>query len=384
MIGVCLKPTQCGQGNRPDLVRGPAHTDARLWTLHTYCLYVSGMEIELSASRLRYQEFGEGPPVVFVHGLLVNGDLWRKVVPVVAGAGYRCLVPDWPLGAHSVARARRRPHAAGPRRPGRRVPRRPGPFAMSPWSPTTPAGRITQLVMADHPARIGRVVLTPCDASRPSSLSPSRPCPAGANPRRHYGCSCSPCGCGPRTGCPSPSAGLPSGPRRPTSSTRSCCPPVAIPRFAPTYAASCPPCTTAHPRRRFTSRRFHRPVLLAWAREDRLFPLSLASRLAAVLPDARLELIDDSTPSCRGPAAGPRPARGELSRCHRRSQEERTRSTRSALTAAARSLFTERGYAAVSTDEIVRAAGVTRGALYHHYADKQALFRDVFEQLETR
>ncbi|GAA3435860.1 TetR/AcrR family transcriptional regulator [Kutzneria kofuensis] len=66
----------------------------------------------------------------------------------------------------------------------------------------------------------------------------------------------------------------------------------------------------------------------------------------------------------------------------RRSQEERTRSTRSALTAAARTLFAERGYAAVSTDEIVRAAGVTRGALYHHYADKQALFRDVFEQLE--
>ena len=67
----------------------------------------------------------------------------------------------------------------------------------------------------------------------------------------------------------------------------------------------------------------------------------------------------------------------------RRSQEERTRSTRSALTSAARQLFAERGYAAVSTDEIVRAAGVTRGALYHHYADKQALFRDVFEQLEA-
>jgi AcrR family transcriptional regulator len=67
----------------------------------------------------------------------------------------------------------------------------------------------------------------------------------------------------------------------------------------------------------------------------------------------------------------------------RRSQEERTRSTRSALTAAARELFAARGYAAVSTDEIVRAAGVTRGALYHHYADKQALFRDVFEQIEA-
>ena len=67
----------------------------------------------------------------------------------------------------------------------------------------------------------------------------------------------------------------------------------------------------------------------------------------------------------------------------RRSQEERTRSTRSALTTAARDLFASRGYASVSTDEIVRAAGVTRGALYHHYADKQALFRDVFEQLEA-
>ncbi|QUQ71157.1 TetR/AcrR family transcriptional regulator [Kutzneria sp. CA-103260] len=66
----------------------------------------------------------------------------------------------------------------------------------------------------------------------------------------------------------------------------------------------------------------------------------------------------------------------------RRSQEERTRSTRSALTTAARTLFASRGYSAVSTDEIVRAAGVTRGALYHHYADKQALFEDVFEQLE--
>ena len=67
----------------------------------------------------------------------------------------------------------------------------------------------------------------------------------------------------------------------------------------------------------------------------------------------------------------------------RRSQEERTRSTRSALTTAARDLFASRGYSAVSTDEIVRAAGVTRGALYHHYADKQALFRDVFEQIEA-
>lgn len=49
----------------------------------------------------------------------------------------------------------------------------------------------------------------------------------------------------------------------------------------------------------------------------------------------------------------------------------------------ARALFTERGYANVPADEIVSAAGVTRGALYHHFADKQALFLAVFEELET-
>ncbi|MFE0022279.1 TetR/AcrR family transcriptional regulator [Amycolatopsis sp. NPDC059021] len=67
----------------------------------------------------------------------------------------------------------------------------------------------------------------------------------------------------------------------------------------------------------------------------------------------------------------------------RRSQHDRSSSTRSALTTAARALFAARGYHAVPADEIVRAAGVTRGALYHHYADKQALFRDVVIEVET-
>ena len=62
---------------------------------------------------------------------------------------------------------------------------------------------------------------------------------------------------------------------------------------------------------------------------------------------------------------------------------ERGEPTRDALVVAARALFAERGYAGVGTEEVVRRAGVTRGALYHHFRDKQDLFRAVFEQTEA-
>ncbi len=62
---------------------------------------------------------------------------------------------------------------------------------------------------------------------------------------------------------------------------------------------------------------------------------------------------------------------------------ERAESTRNALVVAARRLFVERGYHGTSTEEIVALAGVgTRGALYHHFADKRTLFVAVFEAVE--
>src|SRR5919107_3863885 len=66
----------------------------------------------------------------------------------------------------------------------------------------------------------------------------------------------------------------------------------------------------------------------------------------------------------------------------RRTQAERRAATRRALLDAARSLFAERGYHGAAAEEIVRRAGLTRGALYHHFEDKRDLFRVVVDEME--
>jgi AcrR family transcriptional regulator len=67
----------------------------------------------------------------------------------------------------------------------------------------------------------------------------------------------------------------------------------------------------------------------------------------------------------------------------RRTQAERRAETRRVLVAAARELFGQQGFAAVGTEEVVRAAGVTRGALYHLFTDKAALFAAVLDEVEA-
>ena len=66
----------------------------------------------------------------------------------------------------------------------------------------------------------------------------------------------------------------------------------------------------------------------------------------------------------------------------RRTQAERSEATRAALMTAARELFATNGYNGAGRESIVAAAGVTRGALQHHFGDKESLFRAVL-RLET-
>jgi pimeloyl-ACP methyl ester carboxylesterase len=119
-------------------------------------------EIELPAGRIRYRDSGEGRPVVFVHGYLVDGRLWDGVVDALSDR-CRCLAPDWPIGAQQIA--------------------------MNPDADLTPygiaatiaaflealdledvtivgndsGGAMSQVLVTRHPERIGRLVLTNCD-----------------------------------------------------------------------------------------------------------------------------------------------------------------------------------------------------------------------------
>ncbi len=120
-------------------------------------------EVQLSQGIIRYRESGIGEPLVFIHGLLVNGDLWRKVVPTLA-KNYRCIVPDLPFGAHSIALNRDTDLTP----PG--VAELIADFltALDLTSVTLVAndtgGAFTQIAITEHPERVSRLVLTNCDA----------------------------------------------------------------------------------------------------------------------------------------------------------------------------------------------------------------------------
>jgi pimeloyl-ACP methyl ester carboxylesterase len=249
---------------------------------------------ELPSARIAYRERGDGPPVVFVHGVLVNGDLWRKVVPAVADAGFRCLTPDWPLGSHEipVPDADLTPPGVASLIAGFLE-------ALDLTDVTLVAndtgGALVQLLMVNHPARIGRVVLTPSDsfdhflpqpfASLPRVVRVPGTTWAIVNAFRWRGLHRLPIAFGWVTKRPVPPE-IADSYLRPSQRDR------GVRRDLRRFVAGVSRRYTLEAATRLGE--FDKPVLLAWTREDKLFPTSDATRLAAALPNASVELIDDS------------------------------------------------------------------------------------------
>jgi len=249
-------------------------------------------EIELPAGTIRYREAGEGSPVVFVHGFLVDGRLWGGVVDALSDR-CRCIAPDWPIGAQQVAM---KPDAD-----------------LSPYGIAAiiasflealdledvtivgndSGGAMSQVLVTRHPQRIGRLVLTNCDTHEnfPPGVFKAMP----------------------------PLAKLPGGmqvlsaPFRVGALARAAFKPFARTPIPPELVASwmAPGLhdpgvkrdarkVTAGMNKRYTLEAAEKlrgtelPILLTWAPGDRFFPIKYAQRLASEtgariveIPDAR-------------------------------------------------------------------------------------------------
>jgi pimeloyl-ACP methyl ester carboxylesterase len=124
--------------------------------------------IDLPHGAVRYRIAGPqdsaSPPVVFVHGFLVNGSLWTQTADALAAAGLRSYAPDWPLGSHSIALGARADQS--PRGVAGQVVAFLDALGLDDVTlvGNDTGGAICQFLLDSNPARVGRVVLTNCDA----------------------------------------------------------------------------------------------------------------------------------------------------------------------------------------------------------------------------
>jgi pimeloyl-ACP methyl ester carboxylesterase len=253
-------------------------------------------EIELPQGTLRYRDTGgEGAPVVLLHGLFVDGRFWRKVTPALEGSN-RCVVPDLPLGAHVV-------------------PARPDADLSLPGLARLVAdlldalelrdvtlvgcdtgGAIAQMVAVRHPERVGRLVLAPCDAFDNFLPPLFRPLQLVARAPRLATAVLQPLRLGALRRLPIAFGWLSKRPIEPRSLEQEWVDQL----FSNAASRRDGLKALAAVDKRFTEqaaeelRGFDKPVLLAWAREDKVFPYAHAERLAQLLPDARVVPIEDS------------------------------------------------------------------------------------------
>ena len=254
-------------------------------------------QVALTQGTIRYRDAGDGPVVVFVHGFLVDHTLWDGAFAALSKT-HRCIAPDWPMGSHALP--------------------------LDPDADMTPpgmaqivadflaavdlrdvtlvgndsGGAICQITAANHPMRIGRLVLTPCDAYEvfpPKMFAylkwvariPGAMFTMGKLMRAFPSLMRAPF-----------AYGLASKSRIASEQLRAWVTPMArsraIRRDVNKLIAG------IHPRHTLaaaeTLRSFAKPVLLVWPEETTFFPLRLAERLARELPDARLVLVPDAGP----------------------------------------------------------------------------------------
>jgi len=249
-------------------------------------------EVELPAGRIRYREAGEGKPIVFVHGYLVDGRLWDGVVDRLSDR-FRCIAPDWPIGAHRIAMKQGADLT---------------PYGIAALISSFLAeldlddvtvvgndsgGAMSQVLVTRHPERIGRLVLTNCDTHEnfPPGMFKTMP----------------------------PLAGLPGGmavlaaPFKIGAVARAAFRPFTRDPLPPELIASwMEPAqknrdirrdlkkVTTGMNKRYTLEAAEKlrgselPILLTWAPGDRFFPLKYPQRLAAEAANARIVEIPDS------------------------------------------------------------------------------------------
>lgn len=249
--------------------------------------------VELPQGTVRYRDDGEGRPLVFVHGILVNGLLWRRVTPRLDGV--RRIVPDLPLGSHEV-------------------PMKPGADLSPPGLARLIAdflealdlddvvlvandtgGALAQMVAADHPERIGALVLTPCD-SFDNFLPPLfRGLQLAARVPGALSAFIQPLRVRATRGLPLAFGWLRKHPIEREVSDAYLQPyfdHAGIRRDLRKVLRGISTRYTLDAAAKLGH--FDRPALITWATEDKVFPLEHAHRLAAILPDARVVEIADS------------------------------------------------------------------------------------------
>jgi pimeloyl-ACP methyl ester carboxylesterase len=250
--------------------------------------------VEIPAGALSYRDCGSGPPIVFVHGVGVNGDLWRDVAPRLAG-NHRCITPDLPWGSHSIPL---KPDA-DLSLPG--MARITADFlqALELDDVTIVAndtgGAVAQALVGRHPERIGRLVLTSCDAFEKLPPTPQKYLEVMARSRL-------------LTWIVAYTAQFKAIQRMPTAYgfvTSRAMPPDIMRSFTDPIRRNpgvrrdfqrmlraVDTKYTFEAADRLTS--FDKPALVLWADNDKIFPREHGRRLAELLPQGRFDLIADS------------------------------------------------------------------------------------------